>query len=97
MSYPWDFETTTSVSIDAEDILDYVESNKEWFLDKLDIQKSDSSLKEDIKSLGNYVDSIVDKYNKVRIMRDSSNKNQEDLSVKMYEDLIAIRDSIKNI
>ena len=97
MSYPWDFETTTSVSIDAEDILDYVESNKEWFLDKLNIQKSDSSLKEDIKSLGNYVDSIVDKYNKVRIMRDSSNKNQEDLSVKIYEDLIAIRDSIKNI
>lgn len=97
MSHPWDFETNTNVTIDAEDILDYVESNKEWFLDKLNIQKSDSSLKEDIKSLGNYVDSIVDKYNKVRIMRDSSNKNQDELSVKMYEDLINIKKSIGEI
>lgn len=97
MSHPWDFETNTNVTIDADDILDYVESNKEWFLDKLNIQKSDSSLKEDIKSLGNYVDSIVDKYNKVRIMRDSSNKNQDELSVKMYEDLINIKKSIGEI
>lgn len=97
MSHPWDFETNTNVTIDADDILDYVESNKEWFLDKLNIQKSDSSLKEDIKRLGNYVDSIVDKYNKVRIMRDSSNKNQDELSVKMYEDLINIKKSIGEI
>ena len=30
---PWDYEET--VRIDAEDILDYVKDNKDWFLDKL--------------------------------------------------------------
>jgi len=97
MSYPWDFETTTNVSIDAEDILDYVESNKEWFLDKLDIQKSDSSLKEDIKSLGNYVDSIIDKYNMVRVLRDDSHQNENNIEIKMYEDLVAIKKTIESI
>lgn len=97
MSYPWDFETTTNVSVDAEDILNYVESNKEWFLDKLDIQKSDSSLKEDIKSLGNYVDSIIDKYNMVRVLRDDSHQNENNIEIKMYEDLVAIKKTIESI
>lgn len=97
MSYPWDFETTTNVSVDAEDILEYVESNKEWFLDKLDIQKSDSSLKEDIKSLGNYVDSIIDKYNMVRVLRDDSHQNENNIEIKMYEDLVAIKKTIESI
>lgn len=97
MSYPWDFETTTNVSVDAEDILEYVESNKEWFLDKLDIQKSDSSLKEDIKSLGNYVDSIIDKYNMIRVLRDDSHQNENNIEIKMYEDLVAIKKTIESI
>ena len=95
MSYPWDFEET--VRIDAEEILDYVRENKEWFLEQLDVQKSSSTVKEDVKDLSNYVDSIIDKYNKVRIMRDSSVHNQDEISVKMYEDLIAIKKSIEQI
>lgn len=95
MSYPWDFEET--VRIDAEEILDYVKENKEWFLEQLEIQKSSSTVKEDVKDLSNYVDSIIDKYNKVRIMRDSSVHNQDEISVKMYEDLIAIKKSIEQI
>lgn len=95
MSHPWDYEET--VRIDADDILDYVRENKEWFLEQLDIQKSSSTIKEEIKDLSGYVDSIIDKYNKVRIVRDSSVHNQDELSVKMYEDLIAIKKSIEQI
>ncbi len=95
MSHPWDYEET--VRIDADDILDYVRENKEWFLEQLDVQKSSSTIKEEIKDLSGYVDSIIDKYNKVRIVRDSSVHNQDELSVKMYEDLIAIKKSIEQI
>lgn len=95
MSHPWDYEET--VRIDADDILDYVKENKEWFLEQLDVQKSSSTIKEEIKDLSVYVDSIIDKYNKVRIVRDSSVHNQDELSVKMYEDLIAIKKSIEQI
>lgn len=95
MSHPWDYEET--VRIDADDILDYVRENKEWFLEQLDVQKSSSTIKEEVKDLSGYVDSIIDKYNKVRIMRDSSVHNQDELSVKMYEDLIAIKKSIEQI
>lgn len=95
MSHPWDYEET--VRIDADDILYYVRENKEWFLEQLDIQKSSSTIKEEVKDLSGYVDSIIDKYNKVRIVRDSSVHNQDELSVKMYEDLIAIKKSIEQI
>lgn len=95
MSHPWDYEET--VRIDADDILDYVRENKEWFLEQLDVQKSSSTIKEEVKGLSGYVDSIIDKYNKVRIVRDSSVHNQDELSVKMYEDLIAIKKSIEQI
>lgn len=95
MSHPWDYEET--VRIDADDILDYVRENKEWFLEQLEVQKSSSTIKEEVKDLSGYVDSIIDKYNKVRIVRDSSVHNQDELSVKMYEDLIAIKKSIEQI
>lgn len=95
MSHPWDYEET--VRIDADDILDYVRENKEWFLEQLDVQKSSSTIKEEVKDLSGYVDSIINKYNKVRIVRDSSVHNQDELSVKMYEDLIAIKKSIEQI
>lgn len=97
MSHPWDFETKADVTVDADDILDYVRENKEWFLEQLEVQKSSSTIKEEVKDLSGYVDSIIDKYNKVRIVRDSSIHNQDELSVKMYEDLIAIKKSIEQI
>jgi len=97
MKYPWGLEIKADVTIDADDVLNYVENNKEWFLEQLNIQKSDSSIKEDIKSLGNYVDSIIDKYNNVRILRDNSSDNRDNIETRMYEDLVAIRESIRNI
>lgn len=96
-SYPWDFETNANVSIDAEDILDYVKSNQEWFLEHLSNYKSNSTVKDEVKDLSVFVDSIIDKYNKVRILRDSSNNSSEDICVKIYNDLIAIKNSIDGI
>lgn len=96
-NHPWDFETRTDVTIDADDILEYVKNNKEWFLEQLEVQKSSSTIKEDVKDLSGYVDSIIDKYNKVRILRDNSNNSNEDVCVKIYNDLIAIKNSINNI
>lgn len=96
-NYPWDFETQANVSIDADDILGYVKENKDWFLSHLEGYKSNTEVKDEVKDLGNFVDSIIDKYNKVRIFRDTSNNNMDDLKVKMYEDLVNIRESIKGI
>ena len=35
MSYPWPLSTRTDVEVDADDVLEYVESNREWFAEKL--------------------------------------------------------------
>ena len=97
MSYPWDLEVRTDVSIDADDVLDYVKANKQWFLEQLGDYKSDETMKNEIKDVGNYVDSIIDKYNTIRILRDMSIDNANDPRVKIYEDLIEIRESISKI
>lgn len=97
MSYPWDLEVRTDVSIDADDVLDYVKANKQWFLEQLGDYKSDETMKNEIKDVGNYVDSIIDKYNAIRILRDMSTDNANDPRVKIYEDLIEIRESISKI
>lgn len=97
MSYPWDLEARADVSIDADEVLEYVRSNKEWFLEQLSDYKSNETMKNDVKDLGNYVDSIIDKYNKVRILRDTSINNADDPRVKIYEDLVRIRRSIDDV
>jgi len=95
--YPWGLETKADVCVDADDVLDYVKSNKEWFLEKLGNYKSNETVKNEVKDLGEFVDSIIDKYNKVRIFRDASSNNTEEEKVKIYEDLIEIRESISKI
>ena len=97
MSYPWDLEVRTDVSIDADDVLDYVKANKQWFLEQLGEYKSDETMKNEIKDVGNYVDSIIDKYNTIRILRDTSTDNANDPRVKIYEDLVRIRRSIDEV
>ncbi len=96
-SYPWDLEIKANVSIDADDVLDYVKNNKQWFLDHIGDYKNNEEIKGEVKDLGVFVDSIIDKYNNVRIFRDASDKNLDDLKVKMYNDLVGIRESIKDI
>lgn len=97
MSYPWDLEVRTDVSIDADDVLEYVKSNKEWFLEQLSDYKSNETMKNDVKDLGVFVDSIIDKYNTIRILRDTSVDNADDPRVKIYEDLVGIRKSIDDM
>lgn len=97
MSYPWDLEVRTDVSIDADDVLEYVKANKQWFLEQLGDYKSDETMKNEIKDVGNYVDSIIDKYNTIRILRDTSTDNANDPRVKIYEDLVRIRRSIDEV
>ena len=76
MSYPWDFEET--VRIDAEDILDYVKDNKEWFLEKLD--NNDFVYKEKMQNLSQVIhDFCNNECNFLRKVRDgtSSLTNEE--------------------
>lgn len=96
-NYPWDLETKVDVSIDADDVLDYVISNKQWFLDKLGDYKPNEEVKGEVKDLEKFVDSIIDKYDSIRIYRDASINNSEDERVKIYEDLIGIKQSITDI
>lgn len=65
-----DFETT----IDREQVLDYVLSNKDWFLEQINLQ---ISTPESIKGL-------LDKYNKIRILRDNGIDND---AVQLYNEL----------
>lgn len=71
MSYPWDYEET--VRIDAEDILEYVQDNKEWFLDKLG--ENDFVYKEKMKKLSKMIHEICnDEFNFLRQVRDGTSK-----------------------
>lgn len=71
MSYPWDYEET--VRIDAEDILEYVQDNKEWFLDKLG--ENDFVYKEKMKKLSQVIHEICNnEFNFLRQVRDGTSK-----------------------
>lgn len=88
---PWDLDA--NVSIEPYDVLEYVKENKDWFLAKLNISsQTDVASKLDI-----LVDSIVDKYNKVRLMRDKTHSQDENLTVCIYNDLLEIQKIIKTI
>lgn len=77
MSYPWDYEET--VRIDAEDILEYVQDNKEWFLDKLG--ENDFVYKEKMKKLSQVIHEICNnEFNFLRQVRDgTSNLSNEEI------------------
>ena len=71
MSYPWDYEET--VRIDAEDILDYVKDNKEWFLEKLG--NNDFVYKEKMQQLSQIIhDKCNNEWNFLRQVRDGTSK-----------------------
>jgi len=90
MSYPWDFEA----KIDAEDILDYVRDNQEWFLDKL--EQSDGYYKNGLMEFKIHLNNLLDNYNTIRLRRDHiipvTNLNNQAIS--LYED---IEELIKDI
>lgn len=71
MSYPWDYEET--VRIDAEDILDYVKDNRDWFLEKLG--EDDFIYKEKMQKLSQVIHEWCNNdFNFLRQVRDGTSK-----------------------
>ena len=88
MTYPWDFETQTNVSIDAEDILEYVKNNKEWFVEKL---QNLSPEREVVKEALIRIDDMLNEFDKIRRCRDKAANNRNLEAVKLYESVEKLR------
>ena len=64
---PWDFET--NVTVDCDEILDYVKDNKEWFLDQLG--ESDYPYKQKMQELSQMIHRLCNEdWNFLRQVRD---------------------------
>ena len=92
-SYPWDYEDT--VRIDADDILDYVRDNKDWFLDQLGC--SESTVGNTLLELERHVTDLINEYDDIRRYRDESSNNRDDRAVKLYEELERLRNRIRTM
>ncbi len=90
-SYPCDFET--NVEIDADEVLDYVRNNKDWFLSQLG--KDTSS----VMHIERKVQNIIDKFDYIRRYRDySSTTREEHISeIEIYEGLLKIKEMIHDL
>ena len=72
---PWDYEET--VRIDADDILDYVKDNKEWFLDRLG--EDDYIYKKKMQQLSQVIHDLCNnEFNFLRQVRDGTSKLSKD-------------------
>lgn len=78
MRYPWNFETRADVSIDADELVNYVSENWDWFVEHC------SNNKDTFKDQVNYLKSVLDQFDHVRRFRDSSLENCDNDSVKLY-------------
>lgn len=90
---PWDFET--QVSVDADEILDYVRDNKDWFLDQLGC--SESTVGNTLLALERHVTDLINEYDDIRRYRDESSNNRDDRAVKLYEELERLRSRIRTM
>jgi hypothetical protein len=90
---PWDFET--QVSVDADEILDYVRDNKDWFLDQLGC--SESTVGNTLLELERHVTNLINEYDDIRRFRDESSNNRDDRAVKLYEELTTLRNRIRSM
>lgn len=87
MLYPSDFEPR----VDAEEVLEYVLSNKEWFLERLG-EENDGKYKVAMLKMAKYIDRYLsNEWEFLRKVRDGiSNLTNEEVakkSAKIYEDL----------
>lgn len=82
--YPWDYEDT--IRIDAEDILDYVKDNKEWFLSQLGKDTNE------LATLEEKVLNTINRFDYIRRYRDYSESTRKEHSseIEIYEDLLEI-------
>lgn len=85
---PWDYEET--IRIDADDILEYVKDNKDWFLNQLG--ESKQSLEPEIISLQRQIENIINKYDCVRKARDEQHENSP--ATQLYEELIFVKEQV---
>ena len=90
---PWDFET--QVSVDADEILDYVRDNQDWFLDQLGC--SESIVGNTLLELERHVTDLINEYDSIRRYRDESSNNRDDQVVKLYEELEKLRNRIRSM
>lgn len=85
MRRPYGFET--SVDVDVDEILSYVQDNQEWFLDELGVQTINESTKK-------YLEEILDKFDFIRRSRDYRDGKATKTEIELYEYIEAIKDSI---
>lgn len=90
---PWDFET--QVNVDADEILDYVRDNKDWFLDQLGC--SESTVGSTLLELEKHVTNLINEYDDIRRFRDESSNNRNERVVKLYEELKGLKDRIRSM
>lgn len=88
MTHPRDFETRAEVSIYADDILEYVKNNSEWFLSHL---KNLTPEREAIKEALIRTDDILNEFDKIRRCRDKAANNRDLEAVKLYESVEKLR------
>ena len=92
MSYPWPYSTNADVEIDADDILDYVKENKDWFLSQL---KNLMPEREAIKEALIRTDDILNEFDNIRRCRDKAANNRNLEAVKLYESVEKLRNYLK--
>jgi asparagine synthetase A len=90
---PWDYEET--IRIDADDILDYVKDNKDWFLEQLG--ESKDQVKTEVAEAIRKVENFINENDSVRRLRDADPKNKELPECKIYDTLLNIKSILEDI
>jgi hypothetical protein len=90
---PWDYEET--VRIDAEDILDYVKDNKDWFLDKLG--EDDFVYKKKMQELSQVIHNMCnDEFDFLRKVRDGTSKLSDKEIIEKCKNLYSTIEALGN-
>ena len=92
MSYPWPYSTRVDAEIDADDILDYVRENKEWFVEKLQNLSPERTV---IKEAVTLADNILNDFDVIRRCRDKAANNRNLEAVRLYESVEKLRDYLQ--
>lgn len=93
MTYPWPLSTRADVEIDPDEIADYVESNREWFIEKL---QGLSPEREVLKRLNNIIADILNEHDQVRVLRDSTHDSDTNTAVILYNKLVELKNIVES-
>ena len=90
---PWDFEPDdATVKIDPNEVLEYVKSNKDWFMERLG--ESKRGLQTEILNVENQIKDILNSYNNIRLMRDGLTENKNSIAIGLYEKIENIKSMV---